>query len=140
MSEQWKYPLLIVSAALPALGLLISAWNGRQMKQFLAEVSMLEDHHDLERFKDEAGRNMYFALVIMGLIGIAAVPVIAGFIFYGQIFLTVTLGVGATYSLSGYCLTKLEKKIQKIPTANEALERERDRIVTIWLKKALPDW
>jgi uncharacterized membrane protein len=113
------------------------------MTRFLVRTPELRDEADMEAYRRLVGRNMLAALVTL-LFGVPAL-ILVGVAYYMEYvdwcILSLALMVTAALSLAATVWTKaLEKRLKNIPTADEAMDAERDRVVDVWHKRMLPDW
>ncbi len=119
---------------------LVIFWN--QMKNFLSLMPAIKNQKDMNRFKSIVKRQMYAALifpafsVIMILIflyGVKSGALAAGDLVYIIIPSVLLL-------LFSKFIKQTEMKLRNIKTDDPNLKKERDRVVSVWIGKAFPDW
>jgi uncharacterized membrane protein len=113
------------------------------MTRFLARTPELQTEADMNAYRQLVGRNMLAALLTL-LFAIPAL-VLVGVAFYMEYvdwcLSSLSLMVATALSMAASLWTKmLEKRLKNIPTADEEMDEERDRIVEVWHKRMLPDW
>lgn len=113
------------------------------MTLFLSRTPELRTEADMDAYRRMVGRNMLAALVTL-LFGVPAL-ILVGVAFYMEYvnwcILSLALIVTTALSLSLTFWTRsLETRLRSIPTADDEMDAERDRVVDVWHKRMLPDW
>jgi len=134
--------LLTAMLACPAMALVNSVVQGRNLKEFLDRTPEFASNLDIENFKRVAGRQMRAALAQAALL---IVPPVC--FFWGLMIGSLSPGdfvwillPSVIVILVARSFRKLELKAWSLPTDIEDLAVARDRIVQVWKTKALPDW
>lgn len=126
----------------PLLGILLLQGARKQIKSFLKITPVLSGETDLEKFKSLARRQMYTSL-IQGLI--LSLPIVAfgvgvlKHVLFPSDFIWIVLP-SVVVILIALRFRSDEQKIWNIPTESHELESERDRIISSWRFKVLPDF
>jgi len=133
---------LVFMVALPAIGVLNAAWFGTELKNFVAATPRLESSRDIEDFKTVVAHQMYAALAQIALLATPPLIYFAG-LFTGVlrpadfVFILipsmVIIMVASVYRRG-------ELRAKNIPAADPELERQRNAIVSTWMRKPWPDW
>jgi len=134
--------LLTALLASPALAIFNVVIQGRGLKQFLDTTPKLASSLDLENYKKVAGRQMWAALAQAGLLLIAPACFFWGLMIHSLTpadFIWILLP-SVVVILVARSFRSLEVRAWTIPTANESLTNERDRVVRVWRTKPIPDW
>lgn len=111
-----------------------------EMKLFLDKYTEISNEEDLRIFKALVKNLMHytfwqilavvyvisFCIILVANRGISGLGILPLFAF--------------TVNLGGSNIGKLEKKIKSLATANHELERQYQKIIETWHKKALPDF
>ncbi len=135
--------IIAIMLTCPVIGLILSAYFGGHLRRFLKETPQIKSPQDIERFKRLVKGQMYAALA---QIVILSVPILV--FAYGLWIKALQPNTDILYMLApsltvlaaGMILKKTEYKAQHIPTANDELAKERDRIVEIWQHQPFPNW
>ncbi len=142
MEESMRSTLITLLLALPAIGAASALYFGNELQRFLEKVPILASTRDLERLKVVIARQMYAALAQIVILGAPMIVFFIGFrsgdlspadLVFIIIPSAIILLIASTHK-------KTEKQVQTMPTADEYLEKERDKLVETWLKKPFPDW
>jgi archaellum biogenesis protein FlaJ (TadC family) len=139
--------MLLSPIAWAVLGLLLfeillSLYACMELRRLIKEVSILKTNEDLHRYRQMAARQMYLALVLIGMV-ILKVVVLGFGLVLDWISLPEMFCIGlflVPYALIGVWVKQLEVHVQSIPAANQECIEERDRIVQVWRKRILPTW
>jgi fatty acid desaturase len=134
--------IIALIVLLSAVGCINGVVMGTRLKRFLDQVKMLQSSHDIELLKAVAKEQMYAALVQIPVLAIPAILFGFGIVtgnLSGSDLLLIIVPMLAVL-LVGLTFKPVEKAVQSLPAADEELARQRDEIVTTWMKKALPDW
>ena len=130
------YAVLIVGAG-------ISLWGWVQVRSFLASYPSIDSQKDLDEFKRIVKTNMYLALAIMAMFGIAIVLAAAG-LYSGSLGWTglamLLFIMGPVCAFAGTALTFAENRMKAITLTDESFRSEFDHVVTHWTSSAFPDW
>lgn len=135
--------ILAIMLTCPVIGLILSLYFGSLLKKFLTTTPEIASTQDMERFKQLVKGQMYAALV---QIAILSIPILV--FAYGLWIKVLKPNTDILYMLvpslvvlgAGMALKSVERNVQNVPTANEELTKERDRIVDIWLHQPFPNW
>jgi hypothetical protein len=137
-------PLVVIVYTSALVGLLLiaglAAW---QHQSFLKRTPKLRSKDDLKRFKRLAAWNMYGALLcivlIVLVIGALGVSLVAGLLTWKQNLLLLVIA-SVLLSLAGGAVKPIERKVKRIPAADDKLAAARDDVVHIWDTKPFPTW
>ncbi len=135
--------LLAAMTVLPLLAILNLARSTTSLRAFQRQVPALRSTHDVERFKELAAQQMYAALLQIGLLGLPVVILlvgVAGKILLPADALLFLLVPSLVILVVASRLRGLERAVKSTPAADDELARQRDAVVTTWMKKAVPDW
>lgn len=135
-------PMMLLLPAMQLAGVLVMVVIELRMRRFLWEVPILQGEAEMTAFRDLAARNMHGALLNIGLLGGSWL------LFFLMLYLKVLsmdffvfmLIPAILVMITGVIAKGTEVRVHSLPTACEALTRERDRVVHVWLTQALPDW
>ncbi len=134
--------LLLLIVLCPSAAILNALWFGSELQRFAREVTGFSSTADIERFKGVVARQMYAALLQIGLlatpvilffVGLARGELDPGDVLYLIVPSAVVILVAAAYK-------RTENRVRQIPAVDDELRRQRDIIINTWLKKPLPDW
>ena len=126
----------------PAIAIGNSLFFGSKLKQFARRIRIFSSYDDIVLFQRVVSQQMYAALVQMVLLVIPAILFVVGVLRgYLDISALVYVVVPSLVILAcGIAFKKVEQQVRSIPARDEDLERQRDAIVTTWIRRALPDW
>ena len=134
--------LLTAMFASQGLALVNVILQGRNLREFLDRTPVLASSMDLENFKAVAGGQMWAALAQAFLLLIAP-----GCFVWGLATNNLTPGdfvwillPSVVVILIARSFRSIELRAWSIPTADEEMAAERDRIVRVWRTRPLPDW
>ncbi len=135
--------IIAIMLTCPVIGLMLCVYFGGHLRRFLKETPQIKSPKDIERFEQLVKGQMYAALA---QIVILSIPILV--FAYGLFIKLLKPNTDILYMLApslivlaaGMILKKTEHTVQHIPTANDELAKERDRIVEIWQHQALPNW
>jgi hypothetical protein len=133
---------VLIAAAFLGLGLVLGVIMTLDLLSLLKEIGALESPTDLDHFKRVVKRQMYAALMTIVLAGCAAIALTVGFI-QGSVEWTHTypiLALAGVYIVTGIWTKSVEARAKQIPTGNDEIQIERDRVVKVWMSRAFPDW
>jgi hypothetical protein len=133
---------IIVVLVLQAAAAVNSVVHGTRLMQYVKKTRYLRTEQDLDRFKTVVARQMYAAVVQMGLLILPLVFYLVG-VFTGILYptdLPMIIVPAALILVLGYVFKKVEVAARNIPALNLRIEKQRDLIAATWKKKALPDW
>lgn len=134
--------VIVIMLACPTVGLILAAYFGMQLRQFVRSTPELRSNSDLDAFKRLVKGQMYAALAQIVILSIPILIFAVGF--WKKIVFTkdiVYLFVPSLIILAvGMLLKSVERNAQQVPAVNEELKQERDRIVDIWLHQPFPNW
>ena len=128
--------------AFPALALLNAWWFGRELKRFVDQTPAISATSDIENMKVVVARQMYAALAQIVLL--AAGPLIfvlgltRGVLGPGDVLFIII--PSAAVIVAGSVYKRVEVAARNIQANDDELARQRDAIVSTWLKKPFPDW
>jgi len=127
---------------LPAVAVLNAIIHGSQLKQFLERTPAFATYQDIVEFEKVVARQMYAALVQIGLLVapgvVLVVGILRGVLSVGDI-LYVVLPSFVILAL-GVAFKQVENKVRAIPVSDPILEERRDHIVKVWMTRPFPDW
>ena len=133
---------ILLMLGLPALAILNAVWWGSELQSFTKKVTSFEATAHIEQFKTVVAHQMYAALVQIVLL---ATPPIVFFVGLARHVLTPTdvlfiILPSALVIVVAAIYKRVETQARSIPAADDELRRQRDAIITTWVKKPLPDW
>lgn len=134
--------LITTILASQGLALVNAAWQGRDLKVFLAGTPRLDSTNDLERYKAVAARQMYAALVQGALLLVAPACFVWGVVtqhLSGADFVWILLP-SVMVLLVARSYRGLEQAMWTLPAADGELEAARDAVVRTWRTRPIPDW
>jgi hypothetical protein len=142
MQEASRSGYITLMLLLPAVAVLNAVVHGSQLKAFCERTPAFATYQDIAEFEKVVARQMYAALVQIGLLvapGVVfVVGLVRGVLAPGEIlyvilpsFVILALGVG---------FKKIENEVRSIPVSDPILEERRDHIVRVWNTKPFPDW
>jgi hypothetical protein len=139
-SSRTGYIALIL--LLPAIATLNAIIYGSQLNQFLERTSAFTTYQDIVEFEKIVARQMYAALVQIGLLVAPGVIFVVGLV---RGVLTVNdilfVGLPSVWILAlGVAFKKVENKVRSIPVSDPILAERRDHIIRIWMTKPFPHW
>jgi len=127
---------------LPAIATLNAIIHGSQLKQFLERTPAFTTYQDIVEFEKIVARQMYAALVQIGLLVapgvIFVVGLVRGVLTVNDILFVVLPSVWIL--ALGVAFKKVENKVRSRPVSDAILEERRDHIVKVWNTKPFPDW
>lgn len=134
--------ILTLLVAMPAASIVSAVYFMSVLKQFMGGTPRIETAADLETFKSVVKKQMYAALVQIGLLGLPIILYLMGMITRTLRFgdFVYVLIPNLAVIVVGRILRGVEKKAQRLPVSDPQLEKARDEIVYTWEKKPLPDW
>ncbi len=114
----------------------------RNLRRFADEVGVISSERELELFKAQVKWQMYVALVQIPLLSLPMMLFVGGFMLKVLTRSDLPYLVVPAVAVIGLSLVfkRTETRVKHLPAATPELARERDAIVSIWMKKALPDW
>ena len=133
---------LAVMLVLPAIACVNSFVHSSQLKAFLERTPAFETYQTIVDFEQVVSRQMYAALLQIGLLVSPGVIFMIGLIMgtltvedviYVMLPSMVVLALGLAFK-------KLENRVKSIPVSDPILAERRDHIVTVWDSKPFPDW
>lgn len=132
----------LVSIVCLAIALIVASMSAWELRRFLAETPSLASPDDMARFKRIVGRNMYQALLMLGVVAGGGIVVLVGLVLRWTTWteLFIVLGQAIVFSLLAMWLKSLESKVKSLRATQPELEAERDRIVKVWTSAMFPDW
>ena len=133
---------LLLMLGLPALAIVNAVWWGSELQQFTKRVTAFESTAHIEKFKTVVAHQMYAALVQIVLL---AAPPIVFFVGLARHLLAPTdvlfiILPSALVIVVAAIYKKVETQARSIPAADDELRRQRDEIISTWIKKPLPNW
>jgi hypothetical protein len=133
--------MLIVVIALPLIIVGLLLYFTLVLRRFLTEVPSIQSEEHLARFKREVARQMYGTLASGALVVIEVVAFGIG-LYHGDLTrgdLWYIAPICVLAGAVGAVLWGVEKQAKTVPAADH-LRAERDRVVRVWNRQALPDW
>ncbi|MEJ2188790.1 MAG: hypothetical protein P8Y93_05110 [Acidobacteriota bacterium] len=126
----------------PTVAVVNSLVFGSKLKQFARRIRMFSSQDDIVRFQRVVAQQMYAALAQIVLLAVPAVlyvlGVVRGFLGVGDlVFVIVPSLVVLAF---GIAMKKTEQQVRRIPARDDDLARQRDAVVTTWMRKPFPDW
>jgi hypothetical protein len=128
--------------ALPALAAVNALVHGSQLRAFLRRTPAFTTYQHIVDFEKVVARQMYAALLQIGLLASPAIIFVIGFVrkaLASSDILFVILPALVIAAL-GMAFKNLEYKVRSIPADDPILEERRDHIVKVWNSKPFPDW
>lgn len=126
----------------PAIAIINSVIFGNKLKQFARRMRMLSAYDDILYLQRVVKQQMYAALVQMALLATPAilyvVGAVRGYLSAGDLIFVIAPSFVVLFA--GLRLKATERKVRVIPARDRDLEQQRDEIVTVWVKRALPNW
>jgi hypothetical protein len=136
--------ILVIALMLlcPTVAVVNSLVFGSKLKRFARRIRMFSSQDDIVRFQRVVAQQMYAALAQIVLLAVPAVlyvlGVVRGFLGVGDlVFVIVPSLVVLAF---GIAMKKTEQQVRRIPARDDDLARQRDAVVTTWMRKPLPDW
>lgn len=126
----------------PAVAIINALIFGNKLKQFAQRTRMFSSQDDIVDFQRVVSQQMYAALVQIVLLSVPAVLFVVGIMrgFLGVSDLVFVVVPSLIILAMGIAMKKTEQQVRRIPARDDDLARQRDAIVTTWMKKPLPDW
>ena len=132
--------LLVSLLTVQSAAVLTCLWAIREVKEFLRQHPQMDGGAALEHFKDLARVNMKLALIIIPVLllglGLSLVLVNRD----GFSGLAIVLVINAVSIGTSVYLGKLEKRSRTLPTPDQGLAQEYQRVARAWTHRALPDF
>ena len=128
--------------ALPAIAAVNALVHGSQLRAFLQRTPAFTTYQDIVEFEKVVARQMYAALLQIGLLVSPGIVFVVGLVRGGleiNDVLFVILPALAIAAL-GMAFKILENAVRAIPADDPILEERRDHIVRVWNNKPFPDW
>jgi hypothetical protein len=126
----------------PTVAIINSIIFGNKLKQFVRRMRMLSSYDDILYFQRVVSQQMYAALFQIVLLAIPAVLYVVGalrgYLTAGDLIFVILPSFVVLFV--GLRQKQTERQVRVIPARDRDLERQRDEIVTTWVKRALPDW
>ena len=142
---EWKtmrstYTFLLL--AFPALALLNAWWFGSELKRFVEATPAIASTNDMERMKAVVARQMYAALAQILLLGAGPVAFFVGLArgVLGPKDVLFIIIPSAAVIVAASFYKRVETAARNIQATDDELKRQRDAVVSTWLKKPFPDW
>ena len=130
--------LLFIVGGIWIIGIL----SGIDLHRFLIRTPLIRSSKDLSLFKQLASRQMYAALVMIGLGGFT-LPIFLFFLWQAWFVeddVYLLLGCAVAFWVPIPWVRSVQSLVKRTPVSDGELYAERERIVKIWMQKALPDW
>jgi hypothetical protein len=126
----------------PAVAVVNSLVFGSKLKRFARRIRMFSSQDDIVRFQRVVAQQMYAALTQIVLLSVPAVLYVLGVVrrFLGVADLVFVIVPSLVVLAFGIAMKKVEQQVRRIPTRDEDLARQRDAVVTTWMRKPFPDW
>lgn len=134
--------LLALMLVLPAIACINSCIHSAQLKAFLERTPAFATYQNIVDFEQVVSRQMYAALLQIGLLVSPGVIFVIGLIqgaltvedvIYVMLPSMVVLALGLVFK-------QLENRVKSIPVSDPILSERRDHLVKVWNSKPLPDW
>jgi hypothetical protein len=140
--EAMRSTYILLMLGLPALAILNAVWWGSELQSFTKKVRSFESTAHIEQFKTVVAHQMYAALVQIVLL---ATPPIVFFVGLARRVLTPTdvlfiILPSALVIVVAAVYKKVETQARSIPASDDELRRQRDAIISTWIKKPFPNW
>lgn len=136
-------PITIGLYAVLIIGAGIALWGWLQVRSFLASYPSIDSQRDFDEFKRIVKTNMYLALAIMAMSGIAIVLAASAF-YLGSLGWTelqmLLFIMGPICTFAGIALTSAENRMKAITLTDDSFRTEFDHVVKRWTSSAFPDW
>jgi hypothetical protein len=140
--EEPRTLFIVLMLICPAIAIINSVIFGNKLKQFARRMRMLSSYDDILYFQRVVKQQMYAALFQMALLATPAilyvVGAVRGYLSVGDLIFVI--GPSFIVLFAGLRLKATERKVRVIPARDRDLEQQRDDIVTVWVKRALPNW
>lgn len=125
------------------VGAACAVYGWMQARSFLATYASIDTPRDLDEFRRVVKTNMYLALAMMALAGIAiglgAIGMVLGAL--GWIELRMALFImGPVCGIAGAAVTAAEGRMKRVSVTDDSLRVEFDAVLKRWTSSALPDW
>jgi len=135
--------LLLAGLILPfAIMLAMILMLCKEMKTFVAEVPVLQNTEQLDRFKQLAARSMYSALLQIALFLVPWPVYIYGI--SKRVLLQGEITIIFVLSIATFLVILLQKKDEEaarvLPVGDIELRVERDKVAKAWLQGMWPNW
>ena len=128
--------------AFPALALVNAWWFGSELRRFVDATPSIASTADIENMKAVVGRQMYAALAQIVLLTagplIFAFGLMRGVLGPGDVLFIIV--PSAAVIVAGSFYKRVEVAARHLEATDDELRRQRDAIVSTWLKKPFPDW
>jgi hypothetical protein len=126
----------------PVIAIVNAVISGNKLKKFARRMRMFSSFDDILTFQKVVAQQMYAALVQIVLITIPAVLYVVGAVrgYMNPSDLIIVIVPAFVVLYIGLRGKEVERRIRVIPAKTKDLERQRDDIVTTWVKRPLPDW
>lgn len=126
----------------PTVAIINSIIFGNKLNQFARRMRMLSSYDDILYFQRVVSQQMYAALFQIVLLAIPAilyvVGALRGYLSAGDLIFVILPSFVVLFV--GLRQKATERQVRVIPARDRDLERQRDEIVTTWVKRPLPDW
>ncbi len=126
----------------PAVAVVNSLIFGSKLKRFAHRIRMFSDHDDIVHFQRVVAQQMYAALAQVVLLAVPAVlfvlGVFRGFLGVGDLVFVIVPSL--VVLALGIAMKKVEHRVRRIPARDDDLARQRDAVVSTWMRKPFPDW
>ena len=135
--------ILLALYALLLVGFLFTLMAWLQARAFLTTYPAINSESEFDEFKRIVKVNMYIALAIIAIFGLAIVLAAAGLYLGVFSWTQLWLGLiifGPLCMVGGIMMTVCENKLKTQIAVDASLREEFDRVVHRWTSSALPDW
>ncbi len=135
--------LLVLCLGMPLFGIASIFYFGHQLRVFLFQVPRINSERDMEIFKRIVATQMYSIFVL------AILLISPWLIFiYGAMVAKVLALIDFLYMMVPFAgaflatrwMRPFIQEAKQIPAISKELEDARDKVVDIWVHKALPPW
>ena len=141
-SEGTRHVFIALILLLPALGAVNSIFHARLLQNYVQQTRRIRDLDGLARFQKMVARQMYAALVQLGLLTtpmvLYAVGILTDKVRIGDIAFVIVPGIFLLFL--GYLFKKVETAACRIPALGEDLDEQRLAIIRTWKTRPLPNW
>ena len=133
---------VILMLACPTVAVVNSFVFGNKLKQFARRMRMLSSQDDITRLQRVVSQQMYAALAQIVLLAVPAILYVLGVLrgVLGASDLVLVIVPSLIVLAMGIAMKKVEQRVRRIPARNDDLARQRDAVVTTWMRKPFPDW
>jgi hypothetical protein len=135
-------PPIIIALGLLLLAAALAIWLTLELRRFLRNTPALTSVSGIVAFRRVVARQMWGAVGLVFLV-LAAFSVVAIGLWHELAdwhelpLLTICFGL---FVITGLWAKSVEAQARAIPTIDEEIRRQRDRVIQIWTTRPLPPW